>query len=199
MSQVRTISSGLVKTKSTRKTYATLTSSGNDGPNVTIQEMFAAGLHFGHSSSKWNPRMAPYLYCSQDKEHIFDLEKTSVHLTRAQTFVANLAKDGGKVCNASEDENSFVFIRFLVRVYCKFADLVKQILFVSTRQDIAPIVREAARFCGQPHVTERWMGGALTNWKQTVDAVYRLADLDKVRRGFFENCRIQLIVSCLSF
>eukprot|EP00297_Palpitomonas_bilix_P013897 CAMPEP_0113873348 /NCGR_PEP_ID=MMETSP0780_2-20120614/3719_1 /TAXON_ID=652834 /ORGANISM="Palpitomonas bilix" /LENGTH=219 /DNA_ID=CAMNT_0000858981 /DNA_START=104 /DNA_END=763 /DNA_ORIENTATION=- /assembly_acc=CAM_ASM_000599 len=113
--------------------------------------MIAAGLHFGHQASRWNPRMAPYIYSQAGKNHVFDLEKTAVCLKRAELFVQELAKAQGGL------------------------------LFVGTRQDIAPIIRESAKYCGQPHVTERWMGGTLTNWKQTESAVDRLAELDKER------------------
>lgn len=101
---------------------------------VSMKEMLEAGVHFGHQKSRWNPKMAPFIFTERGGVHIFDLATTEEKLEEALKFVRTVASSGG------------------------------QILFVGTKKQAQTIVREAAESVGMPFVTERWMGGMLTNF-----------------------------------
>lgn len=100
-----------------------------------IKSLLEAGAHFGHRSSRWDPRMRPFIYTKRGGIHIIDLIQTREHMDRAAGFARQVAADG------------------------------KQILFVGTKKHIAPVVEEAAREASMPYVTERWFGGILTNFQ----------------------------------
>lgn len=116
---------------------------------VDIKELLAAGLHFGHKTSRWHPKMAPYIHSKRQGIHIIDLTKTVEALEIALPFLEETAARG------------------------------KQILFVGTKRQAKELVKNAAVESGQPYVTERWMGGMLTNVSTVTTQIKRLKDLEK--------------------
>lgn len=119
--------------------------------SIDLKEMLEAGCHFGHQARRWNPKMAEYLYTERDGVHIFDLAKTAEGLEKAMEFVTDWVKQG------------------------------KVIVFVGTKRQAKEIVKEEAIKCGAPYVTERWLGGTLTNWEQMQVRIKRLLDLKEKR------------------
>jgi small subunit ribosomal protein S2 len=118
---------------------------------VTMKEMLDAGVHFGHQTQRWNPKMKPYVYTARGGIHIIDLQKTVVRANKAAEFVKDIAAAGGKI------------------------------IFVGTKkQAIEPII-EAANRCGQYYVTKRWLGGMLTNFETIKSSVDRLRRIDQMR------------------
>lgn len=119
--------------------------------SVTMKEMLDAGVHFGHQTQRWNPKMKPYVYASRGGIHIIDLQKTIVHAKHAEDCVRTIAAKGGRL------------------------------IFVGTKkQAVEPIV-EAATKCGQYHVTKRWLGGMLTNFQTIQASIQRLRKIDQMR------------------
>jgi small subunit ribosomal protein S2 len=115
---------------------------------VQVKDLIEAGVHFGHRASRWNPKMRPYIYGKRNLIHIIDLRETVRGLLRAYRFLAQVASRGSLV------------------------------LFVGTkRQAKEAIEREAAR-CGMPYVSERWLGGTLTNYRTIRDRLKRLQELE---------------------
>ena len=102
----------------------------------SLLEMLKAGVHFGHHTSKWHPKMEEYIYASRNGVHIFDLERTSEELVKTLEFVKTLAQNG------------------------------KVILFVGTKQQAREIIKAAALECEMPYLVERWIGGLLTNFSE---------------------------------
>lgn len=121
---------------------------------VSMKDMLEAGVHFGHQKSRWNPKMASFIFTERSGVHIFDLAKTETGLEEALKFVRTIAANGG------------------------------QILFVGTKKQAQAIVREAAESAGQPFVTERWMGGMLTNFS-TISA--QIKNFKKLNERIEEN------------
>jgi len=118
--------------------------------SVSMRQMLEAGVHFGHQTRFWNPKMAPYIFGERNRIHIINLEKTLPLYVEAADFVKNLVADGGRV------------------------------LFVGTKRSAREaIAREAAR-CGMPHVSHRWLGGMLTNFKTIRQSIRRLAEIDEM-------------------
>jgi small subunit ribosomal protein S2 len=117
--------------------------------DVSIKELFEAGAHFGHKTSRWHPKMAPYLHSAKDGVHIINLEKTVDMLDQAVKFVSETAKTG------------------------------KQILFVGTKRQAKEIVFKMAEEVGMPYITVRWFGGLLTNHKTMGQRVKHLKNLEK--------------------
>ena len=115
---------------------------------VTMRQMLEAGVHFGHQTRYWNPKMAPYIYGERSKIHIINLEKTLPLFEEAMNFLGKLAADKGTI------------------------------LFVGTKRAARDIIREEAERCGMPYVNQRWMGGTLTNFKTLKLSVKRLKDLE---------------------
>ena len=116
-------------------------------PQITMQEMLAAGLHFGHQTHRWNPKMRPYIYGSRNNIHIIDLDKTLPMFKTALEFVADTVAQGGSV------------------------------LFVGTKQQAQPIIEEEAKRCSMYYVAHRWLGGMLTNYqtiRQSIDRMKRI-------------------------
>ena len=116
--------------------------------SVTMREMLEAGVHFGHQTRFWNPRMAPYIFGHRNKIHIVNLEKTLAMYQDALKFVRQLSSNKGTV------------------------------LFVGTKRQAREIVREEATRCGAPYVDYRWLGGMLTNYKTVKGSIKRLKDLE---------------------
>ena len=116
--------------------------------SVTMRQMLEAGVHFGHQTRFWNPRMAPYIFGQRNKIHIVNLEKTMQKYTEAMSFVRKLASNRGNI------------------------------LFVSTKRQAREIIAEEARRAGMPFVDERWLGGMLTNFKTVKQSIKRLKEVE---------------------
>ncbi|MBP7582256.1 MULTISPECIES: 30S ribosomal protein S2 [Vogesella] len=114
--------------------------------NVTMRQMLEAGVHFGHQTRFWNPKMAQYIFGSRNKIHIINLEKTLPLFVQAQEYVRRLTANKGNV------------------------------LFVGTKRQAREIVREEATRAGAPFVDHRWLGGMLTNYKTVKQSIKRLED-----------------------
>ena len=117
--------------------------------NVDIEALFEAGVHFGHKTSHWNPKMAPYIHSKRQESHIIDLVKTVEGLDVALPFLSRVVANG------------------------------KQVLFVGTKKHTKDIIRETAKTIDQPYVTERWLGGTLTNVATISQQIKKLKDLEK--------------------
>ncbi len=115
---------------------------------VTMRQMLEAGVHFGHQTRFWNPKMAPYIFGHRNKIHIVNLEKTVVMFNDALKFVSKLSAKKGSV------------------------------LFVATKRQAREIIREEAQRSGSPFVDHRWLGGMLTNFKTVQTSIKRLRDLE---------------------
>ena len=121
------------------------------------QSLLEAGVHFGHQTKKWNPKMKPYIYGEKNGIYIVDLEKTMAHLTKACNFIRDIASSG------------------------------QPILLVGTKPQAQPVIEEAAKRCGMYFVNHRWLGGMLTNYATIKNSVRRYKDLIKMREdGTFE-------------
>jgi len=116
--------------------------------SVTMRQMLEAGVHFGHQTRFWNPRMAPYIYGHRNRIHIFNLEKTLVMYQDAMKYLRQLAANRGTV------------------------------LFVGTKRQAREIVAEEAARAGMPYVDQRWLGGMLTNFKTVKTSIKRLKDME---------------------
>ncbi|WP_345795167.1 30S ribosomal protein S2 [Thauera sp. JM12B12] len=116
--------------------------------SVTMRQMLEAGVHFGHQTRFWNPRMAPFIFGQRNKIHIVNLEKTMVKYNEAMEFVRKLAANRGNI------------------------------LFVSTKRQAREIIAEEAQRAGMPFVDERWLGGMLTNFKTVKQSIKRLKEVE---------------------
>ena len=116
---------------------------------VDIKALLEAGVHFGHKTSRWHPKMAPYIHSKRQDSHIIDLTKTVEGLDKALPFLTKVAASG------------------------------KQVLFVGTKKQAKDAVKEAAEKAGQPYVTERWIGGMLTNVATVNAQIKKLKDLER--------------------
>jgi len=117
--------------------------------DVDIKKLLEAGVHFGHKTSRWHPKMAPYIHSKRGGSHIIDLNKTVDGLERALDFVAQTVGEG------------------------------KQVLFVATKRQAQDIVKQLAEDVNQPFVTERWLGGMLTNWPTISGRIKHLVTLEE--------------------
>ncbi len=124
---------------------------------VSMKELLEAGVHFGHSKSRWNPKMAPYIYGVRHGIHIIDLNKTLVLLEEAYHFVSDVVAQGGEV------------------------------LFVGTKKQAKDIIKEEAERCGAFYVNERWVGGLLTNFQTVRKSILKLKTLERMEEeGIFD-------------
>ena len=121
--------------------------------SVTMRQMLEAGVHFGHQTRYWNPKMAPYIFGHRNKIHIINLEKTLVQYQDAMKYVRQLAANAGTI------------------------------LFVGTKRQAREIVAEEAQRAGMPYVDQRWLGGMLTNFKTVKGSIKRLKDMEAGGRG----------------
>ena len=126
--------------------------------STTMRQMLEAGVHFGHQTRFWNPKMAPFIFGHRNKIHIINLEKTLAKYQEAIAFVKKMAAKKGTV------------------------------LFVSTKRQAREIIAEEAQRCGMPYVDDRWLGGMMTNFKTLKLSVKRLKDLETaMSEGNFEK------------
>jgi small subunit ribosomal protein S2 len=122
-------------------------------PEISMRALLEAGVHFGHQTHRWNPKMAPFIFGARNKVHIIDLSETVPMLHRALVAVRDITAAGGRV------------------------------LFVGTKRQASPVVAEAAKRCGQYYVNHRWLGGMLTNWETISGSIKRLRDLETELAG----------------
>ncbi|MDJ0388138.1 30S ribosomal protein S2 [Roseomonas sp. E05] len=122
-------------------------------PEVSLRQLLEAGVHFGHHTRRWNPRMAPYIFGVRNQVHILDLQQTVPMMDRALRTIRDVVAGGGRV------------------------------LFVGTKKSAAEYVAEAATRCGQYYVNHRWLGGMLTNWKTITGSIKRLKQMDEQLGG----------------
>lgn len=115
--------------------------------NISLEELLDAGAHFGHQARRWNPKMKPYLYGVQDGIHIFDLTKTKEELEHALEFLSQAKKEG------------------------------KVILFVGSKKQGREKTKEVAEAIGAPYITERWLGGTITNFEAIKRSIDKLIDM----------------------
>jgi small subunit ribosomal protein S2 len=116
---------------------------------ITLGELLDAGVHFGHQSSRWNPKMFPYIYTEQNGIHVIDLVQTARLLTHAYNYVQKASKEG------------------------------KSFLFIGTKRQASSIISEEAKKCGEHFVNHRWLGGILTNWSTVQGRVNYLKELTR--------------------
>ncbi|HKO90135.1 MAG TPA: 30S ribosomal protein S2 [Polyangiaceae bacterium] len=125
---------------------------------LTVKELFEAGVHFGHQTRRWNPKMRPFLYGSRNGTHIIDLDQTVQLFRRAFNFITDVVARGGHV------------------------------MFVGTKRQAQDIVREEAQRAGQYYVVNRWLGGTLTNFRTIKGGLERLRALERMSEdGTYEN------------
>ncbi len=125
---------------------------------VTMRQMLEAGVHFGHQTRYWNPKMAPYIFGARGKIHIINLEKTVPLFTDAMNFISAIAQKRGSI------------------------------LFLGTKRSAREAMKEEAERCGQPYMTQRWLGGTLTNFRTVKQSVARLKELEAAETdGTFEK------------
>ena len=118
---------------------------------VTMKEMLDAGVHFGHQTQRWNPKMKNYVYTARGGIHIIDLQKTVVKANKAAEFVREVAANGGKI------------------------------IFVGTKKQAVEPIQEAAFRSGQFFVTKRWLGGMMTNFETIKSSIDRLKRIDQMK------------------
>ena len=119
--------------------------------SVSMRQMLEAGVHFGHQTRFWNPKMAPFIFGERNKIHIINLERTLPLYNEAATFIKSVIADGGKV------------------------------LFVGTKRSARDAIQAEASRCGMPYVNQRWLGGMLTNFKTIRQSIKRLQELEELR------------------
>jgi len=122
-------------------------------PDVTMRQLLEAGVHFGHQTHRWNPKMAPFIYGSRNNIHIIDLTQTVPLLHQALLAVSDVVAKGGRV------------------------------LFVATKRQASEPIADAAKSCAQYFINHRWLGGTLTNWRTISNSIKRLKSLEEMLQG----------------
>ncbi|MBY0431679.1 MAG: 30S ribosomal protein S2, partial [Rhodospirillales bacterium] len=113
-------------------------------PTYSMRQLIESGVHFGHNTRRWNPKMGPYIFGVRNGIHIIDLQQTVPMMHRGMQAIRDVVAGGGRV------------------------------LFVGTKRQAADVIAEAAKRCGQYYVNHRWLGGMLTNWKTISGSIKRL-------------------------
>lgn len=121
--------------------------------SALVKQLVESGVHFGHRSSRWNPKMRPYIYARRNKIHIIDVRETIRGLLRAKKYLSNVSQHGSLV------------------------------LFVGTKRQAGEALQKAADRCGMPYVNDRWLGGTLTNFRTIRSRLSRLEELETIREG----------------
>src|SRR4026207_705136 len=121
--------------------------------SLSMRQMLEAGVHFGHQTRFWNPKMAPFIFGERNKIHIINLERTLPLYNDAAGFVKGVVADGGKV------------------------------IFVGTKRSARDAIHGEATRCGMPYVNQRWLGGMLTNFKTIRQSIKRLQELEELRES----------------
>ncbi|MCE3233419.1 MAG: rpsB [Rickettsiaceae bacterium] len=134
-------------------------------PKFTMRELLEAGVHYGHRTMRWNPKMAPYLFGSRNGTHIIDLQQTAPLLHQALKKVHDVVKKNGRV------------------------------LFVGTKRQASEVIAEEAKRCGQYYVNHRWLGGMLTNWKTVSVSIKALRDIEVQLEGNTDRLKKKEILS----
>lgn len=124
---------------------------------ITLNELLEAGVHFGHQAKRWNPKIFPYIYTERNGIHIIDLVQTVQLMTEAYEFVRSLAQKG------------------------------KTFLFVGTKRQASEIVEQEAQRCNAFYISQRWLGGMLTNWSTIKSRIARLKELEKYEKEGLTN------------
>lgn len=119
-------------------------------PHISMRKLLESGVHFGHQTKRWNPKMKPYIYGARNGIHIVDLGKTVVAFDKAYDFISNVVASGAPV------------------------------LFVGTKRQAQDVIAEEAARAGQYYITERWLGGTLTNWKTIRSSIEKLRNYDRM-------------------
>jgi len=119
-------------------------------PEISIRQLLEAGVHYGHQTQRWHPRMAPYIYGDRNGIHIVDLTQTVPMLEQALKVIRDVVAKGGRI------------------------------LFVGTKRQASRQVAEAAERCAQYYMNHRWLGGTLTNWKTVSQSIQRLKQIDEI-------------------
>lgn len=136
--------------------------------NAIVQEMIEAGVHFGHRTSLWNPKMAPYIFGRKNQIHILDIRETLRGLLRARKYLGQVAAGGSLI------------------------------LFVGTKRQASEAVEIQAQRCGMPFVSERWLGGTLTNFRTIRSRLSRLEELEEIRSSDKINAYSKKMQSALN-
>ena len=118
--------------------------------SIGIKELLESGVHFGHQTKRWNPKMKPFIFDARNGIHIIDLSKTLAQLEAACNFLSGTVRKGGRI------------------------------IFVGTKKQAQQCVKDTAKECGQFFVTERWLGGTLTNFNTIKSSIKRLKDIEKM-------------------
>ncbi len=125
---------------------------------VDLEKLLQAGVHFGHQAKRWHPKMTAYIWTTRDGVHIFDLVKTAACLKKAAQFVKETVASGGKI------------------------------IFVGTKRQARAIIKEEAARCGAYYISERWLGGLITNWNQVKKSIDKLIEMkEKKKAGEYEK------------
>jgi small subunit ribosomal protein S2 len=140
-----------------RKGYGSANKKENKMSVVSMKELLEAGVHFGHQTRRWNPKMAPYIFTERNGIHIIDLQKSVVKVDEAYKAVFEIAEQGGTI------------------------------LFVGTKKQAQDAVKDAAERCGMYYVNQRWLGGMLTNFKTIQSRIERLGKINEMEQdGTFD-------------
>ncbi|MFN7714325.1 MAG: 30S ribosomal protein S2, partial [Pseudanabaenaceae cyanobacterium] len=118
-------------------------------PVVTLAQLLESGVHFGHQTRRWNPKMEPYIFTDRNGVHIIDLVQTAQYLEEAYSYLRQASEQG------------------------------KRVLFVGTKRQAAGLIAQEARRCGSFFINQRWLGGMLTNWTTIKSRIDRLKDLER--------------------
>jgi len=126
--------------------------------DITLKDLLEAGVHFGHQTKRWDPRMEPFIYTSRNDIHVIDLQKSISYLEEAYNYVESLAASG------------------------------KKVLFIGTKKQAQDSITEEAQRCGMPYISSRWLGGTLTNFTTIRKSVRKLKKLlEQKESGMFEK------------
>jgi len=141
---------------------------------ISMKQLLEAGVHFGHQTRRWNPKMSRYIFTERNGIYIIDLQKTVIRLKEAYNFIKSVVKGQYDFENRRVCENQ--------------VDNPRPVLFVGTKKQAQDTIAEDARRCGEYFVTQRWLGGMLTNWKTIQTRIQRLKDLEEMKEtGVFER------------